>query len=381
MTSNEETNDNMTSNEETKENTVNSALHQDLDIWLKRELLPINDALKELKNLFEAEIRAKNNEIRLLRADNNRLHMEISTCMEEKNRLADSTSQLKSEIKVLRQKQKSCEETNISNDEILKEIKKIQKSQQNIQKTSKSLHTDYQNTSNNRAEHCNASDSPSCKNRRSVIGHMSLQEIDKPEGINQSINTEVQVPASRHNNETVKENDTSSSMIQTKKSDKTNLQTNIDNQNSIKSYASALTSIEKSEARRESEKTERSDWLSRKYHNKDTKSAFTGYTFVRGKRRTQRIVLANIKARGSSFEDVKTEIIKWCEDRGVNVSGIFLLAHHSARKFPTFVIRANIDVDDYEKTQTQDFWPDTISVRDWIVRTDRNTEPERSEES
>lgn len=133
--------------------------------------------------------------------------------------------------------------------------------------------------------------------------------------------------------------------------------------------------------RRESENTERSDWLSRKYHNKDKKSAFTGYTFVRGKRRTQRIVLANIKARGSSFEDVKTEIIKWCEDRGANVFGIFLLAHHSARKFPTFVIRANIDVDDYEKTQTPDFWPDTISVRDWIVRTDRNTEPERSEES
>lgn len=50
--------------------------------------------------------------------------MEISTCMEEKNRLADSTSQPKSEIKVLRQKQKLCEETNISNDEILKEIKK-----------------------------------------------------------------------------------------------------------------------------------------------------------------------------------------------------------------------------------------------------------------
>lgn len=72
---------------------------------------------------------------------------------------------------------------------------------------------------------------------------MSLQEIDKPEGINQSINTEVQVPASCHNNETDKEKD---------------------NQNGIKSYASALTSIEKSEARRESENTERSDWLSRK---------------------------------------------------------------------------------------------------------------------
>lgn len=101
--------------------------------------------------------------------------------MEKKNRLADSTSQLKSKIKVLRQKQKSCEETNISNDEILKEIKKIQTSQQNIRKTSKPIHTDYQITSNNRAEHRNASDSRSCKNRRFVIGRMSLQEIDKPE--------------------------------------------------------------------------------------------------------------------------------------------------------------------------------------------------------
>uniref|UniRef100_K1R942 Uncharacterized protein n=1 Tax=Magallana gigas TaxID=29159 RepID=K1R942_MAGGI len=191
----------------------------------------------------------------------------------------------------------------------------------------------YNNPTMRPKEHCNASDSPSCKNRRSVIGRMSLQEIDKPEGINQSINTEVQVPASRHNNETDKEKDTPSSMIETKKADKTNLQTNINNQNSIKSYASALTTIEKSEARRESENTERSDWLSRKYPNKDTKSAFTGYTFVRGKRRTQRIVLANIKARGSSFEDVKTEIIKWCEDRGVNVSGIFLLVHRQGN-FP-----------------------------------------------
>lgn len=46
MTSNEETNYIMTSNEEAKENNVNSALHQDLDSWLKRELLPINDTFQ-----------------------------------------------------------------------------------------------------------------------------------------------------------------------------------------------------------------------------------------------------------------------------------------------------------------------------------------------
>lgn len=43
----------------------------------------------------------------------------------------------------------------------------------------------------------------------------------------------------------------------------------------------------KSEARQESQYTADSDWLSRKYHNKDTKSVFTGYTFVRGKCRTK----------------------------------------------------------------------------------------------
>lgn len=43
---------------------------------------------------------------------------------------------LKSEIKLLRQKQKLDEETKISNDETRKEIKKIQKVQQNFQKTS-----------------------------------------------------------------------------------------------------------------------------------------------------------------------------------------------------------------------------------------------------
>lgn len=51
---------------------------------------------------------------------------------------------------------------------------------------------------------------------------MSLQETDKPEGINQSINTEVQVPASRHINETDKEKDTSSSMMRKKSQTKQN---------------------------------------------------------------------------------------------------------------------------------------------------------------
>lgn len=49
------------------------------------------------------------------------------------------------------------------------------------------------------------------------------------------------------------------------------------------------------------------------------------------------------------------------------MSGIFTLAPHSARMFPIFVIRANIDIDDKEKTQNLDFWSKTISVKDVII--------------
>lgn len=59
MTSNEETNDIMALNEEAKENTINSALHQDLDIWLKRELLPINVTLKELNTYLRLKFGPK----------------------------------------------------------------------------------------------------------------------------------------------------------------------------------------------------------------------------------------------------------------------------------------------------------------------------------
>lgn len=61
-----------------------------------------------------------------------------------------------------------------------------------------------------------ASESSSFKIQRSVIGRMPLLETDKLEGINQSINNEVQVPASRHINETDKEKNPSSSMMRTK---------------------------------------------------------------------------------------------------------------------------------------------------------------------
>lgn len=77
---------------------------------------------------------------------------------------------------------------------------------------------------------------------RSVKGRIPPLEDDKTEGVNKSTNPEVHVPASRHTNEPDKKNDPSPSMIRTKKSDSTNLQTQIDNKNSRKSYASVLKS-------------------------------------------------------------------------------------------------------------------------------------------
>lgn len=166
-------------------------------------------------------------------------------------------------------------------------------------------------------------------------------------------------------------------MICTKKSDGTNLQTQIDNQKCMKSYASVLKSNEK---RQQSSNTKCNDWLSGDHYNKETKPD-TGYPPVRGKRRTKQIVLGNIKALETSFEKVKTEIITWCTEKNVNVSDIFCLRRYSKRRFPTFVIRAKIDFDDYEKTKEPNFWPKNITVRDWNARTERNTKPERSEES
>lgn len=59
---------------------------------------------------------------------------------------------------------------------------------------------------------------------------------------------------------------------------------------------------------------------------------FTGYTFVRGRRRTKHFFLANIKAREALLKEVKTDIRKRCKDRDVNVTGIFPQADHSARE-------------------------------------------------
>lgn len=116
-----------------------------------------------------------------------------------------------------------------------------------------------------------------------------------------------------------------------------------------KQWASILISSEKRPSDEYSKKnTEHSVWISNKHYS-------TSYTFVCVKQRTKRIVLANTKARGTTFDEVITDITKWCENRNVSISGISPLPHPSERKFSTFVTRANIDFDDYENTQNAAF--------------------------
>lgn len=134
-----------------------------------------------------------------------------------------------------------------------------------------------------------------------------------------------------------------------------------ENQNNSKAYASILLSSEKSPSDEYSKRNaEHNVWILKENYSKEKKSHFKGYTFVCGTHRTKRIVLAKIKARGTTFEEVKTDIMKWYEDGNVSISGIFLLAHHSERKSPKFVKRANIDFAEYEKAQNTALWPETI---------------------
>ncbi|XP_056003451.1 paramyosin-like [Ostrea edulis] len=333
-------------NEESMD-TYSLPLHIMEDL-MRKELLPIRESLTELKATFACELRSKTNDIRQLRAENNRLQTEISTCAEEKNRLADSTAQLKSEIKFLRQRLKSCEDANESNEEILRELRKIQRGHQNTKGSPKMHSADKQTqivqqqktTRHSENENTNSTKSDGEVTR---IHKQTDERILMDRGVLTTF-PEVNASTSRDRKESEK--------VENQK----------ENFNMTKTYANALASLEGN-----------SDNLA------GTTTSFTSYTFVRNKRRTKRIVLANIKARDTTYEDVKADIEEWCENKDVNVSSIFLLAHHSARRFPTFVIRANIAEDDYEKTQDPDFWPDTISDRDWIIRNDRNTKPDRSE--
>ena len=98
------------------------------------------------------------------------------------------------------------------------------------------------------------------------------------------------------------------------------------------------------------------------------RTSFKGYQ----RHFSRRVVISNIKADHTSFENVQKDIINYCFKRNVRVTHVHLLRHHSERRYPTFVVRVNIDGRDYSKTQCETFWPESVRVRDWIARGNRN---------
>lgn len=357
---------------------------------LHSELLPIQEQLSEMKSAFQGELRCKSNEIRSLRCENERLQLELNNCTAEKSRLADSEAQLKSEIRFLNQKIKSYDDEYDTRTQIMKELKKIQKTQNTPQKQNKqteikiqceqksakqkSLYStvvtgkspdgaqliDTDLDKSDESSHSTVFGNDTCE--RNV--HPEIQQVAE-RNIEHSLQSVLEASKHQHTR-SVSTPTVTSSCIQ-------NIHTSVSDP---KKKASILkTSNVGQNFDSENPCLLRATSLSRELAPNiicESQRAFTGYTFVRGKRSpSRRVVLANIKARDTTFERVKSDIIDWCKSKDVDIFGIFLLAHHSERKFPTFVIRANIAENDYSKTHESDFWPDTISVRDWIVRNEK----------
>ena len=304
-------------------NEVSGLALQDILKHVNCELAPIHEELQELKTLFQSEIKSRNHEIMLLRAENERLQTELSNNILEKCRISVSDAQLKSEIRYLKQNLKSCEEENKNNGEIMLELKKIQKQTEMKHNKIQTKQTD------------------------------NTKQKNIPEQINEPKETQANVTNKQSYAEKV-------------------------SHPKVLHHESKNNDVEKPACDLQSERLTRRETTVR--GNSATTNSFTGYKFVH-RRRTpiKRVVLANIKARGTSFETVKADLIEWCESRNVRASGIFLLAHHSERKLPTFVIRANIDATDYEKTCEPNFWPDSISVREWIIRENNGDSPGQTE--
>lgn len=65
----------------------------------------------------------------------------------------------------------------------------------------------------------------------------------------------------------------------------------------------------------------------------DSLHSFKGYIFVCKKHTpSKRVVLANIKARDTTFGKFKGDIVSWCNNKNVNVLSIFLWANYSPRR-------------------------------------------------
>lgn len=278
-------------------------------------------------------------EIQSLQLENEKLRQELEACNLEKCRLADSESHLGTEIQFLNQKIKSYEDGNDAKTQIISEVMKLQKTHSSPSKPSQQKTYNIQSSSLQK----HTSSDASCEEQDNAIN------------------------ISQQNGTTTKP---SSHTVSNHTSYSANKDAQMQNSPSV-TYAMVVNSPQENKSCSESKQShsynaftadskQKSSTLNDVFTNQDrasevdtdvaakdntcTPNSFKGYTFVRKKHTpSKRVVLANIKARDTTFEKVKEDIVSWCHNKNVNVFSIILLANHSARRYPTFVIRVNID--------------------------------------
>lgn len=331
----------------------------DFEEYFKNALSPVYEKLAEIQLTLRRELKIKQSETQSLQLENEKLRQELEACNLEKCRLADSESHLRTEIRFLNQKIKSYDDGNDAKTQIISEVRKLQKTHSSPSKHSQQ------------------------KSIRHSEKHTSLQKHTSSDASCEEQDNAIDI--SQQNGTTTKP---SSHTVSNHTSYSANKDAQMQNSPSV-TYAMVVNSPQENKSCSESKQShsynaftadskQKSSTLNDVFTNQDrasevdtdvaakdnTPNSFKGYTFVRKKHTpSKRVLLANIKARDTTFEKFKEDIVSWCHNKNVNVFSIFLLANHSARRYPTFVICGNIDEKDYNN-----FWPDTISARDWIVR-------------
>ena len=90
------------------------------------------------------------------------------------------------------------------------------------------------------------------------------------------------------------------------------------------------------------------------------------------RRRIQRIVLYNVDA-SESIESVTHELTEYAAEYGVKVTSTRLLKEYKSKNWSSYMISVNLDGRDFHKIEhNSEFWPDGITWRKWIPRSQRD---------
>ena len=116
-------------------------------------------------------------------------------------------------------------------------------------------------------------------------------------------------------------------------------------------------------------KHENSDSVGKRSQDTQRRNAiFKGVT----RRRIQRIVLYNVDA-SESIESVTHELTEYAAEYGVKVTSTRLLKEYKSKNWSSYMISVNLDGRDFHKIEhNSEFWPDGITWRKWIPRSQRD---------